>query len=229
MAKLSSEEREKIRKYVLSLLVLPASVLTVLSFALGYFVNEGARATAYTKAYTVAQDTIVLLAAKASAAASEASASAAEAKATKEVVDSLRKQVEEIAEGAEEYHQKLKTVIAAEKQLADEVAKSLLKDTDFVSERVTSEFGTRLKNVEEIALSAAKSVKSQDIRLQNLEPISELEFYDCITTKYLNPMDGNLDFTCPDNTVIVGVYSRHSNKAEDRQFKFRYCKVRVKR
>ena len=82
MAKLSSEEREKIRKYVLSLLVLPASVLTVLSFALGYFVNEGARATAYTKAYTVAQDTIVLLAAKASAAASEASASAAEAKAT---------------------------------------------------------------------------------------------------------------------------------------------------
>lgn len=54
-AKLSHEARELIRQYIVSLLVLPASVIALVSFLLGFFVNEAARGSAYNDAYKDAQ------------------------------------------------------------------------------------------------------------------------------------------------------------------------------
>ncbi|XP_032231166.1 dermatopontin [Nematostella vectensis] len=38
-----------------------------------------------------------------------------------------------------------------------------------------------------------------------------------------NEWDGAMSFQCPYNGFIAGVYSRHSNRAEDRLFKFKCC------
>ncbi len=51
---LTFEAKEAVRNYVLSLLILPASLIGVGSFALGFFINEVARGTAYTEAYSIA-------------------------------------------------------------------------------------------------------------------------------------------------------------------------------
>ncbi len=62
--------------------------------------------------------------------------------------------------------------------------------------------------------------------IKNIKP--EIEFYDCVTTDYLNGYDKKFDFRCPENAVIVGMYSKHLNKHEDRRFKLTYCKIRIK-
>ncbi|XP_046350165.2 hemagglutinin/amebocyte aggregation factor-like [Haliotis rufescens] len=42
---------------------------------------------------------------------------------------------------------------------------------------------------------------------------------------YANNYDELLLFQCPDQGVITGIDSRHSNSREDRQFKFRCCTI----
>jgi hypothetical protein len=46
-------------------------------------------------------------------------------------------------------------------------------------------------------------------------------------TGYVNSMDGVLDWTAPNGTVVVGAYSYHSNSTEDRQWKFRYRSLSI--
>jgi len=41
-------------------------------------------------------------------------------------------------------------------------------------------------------------------------------------TEYVNSYDGKMDKTCPNNDVLVGLISKHSNSKEDRRFRF-YC------
>jgi len=41
-------------------------------------------------------------------------------------------------------------------------------------------------------------------------------------TQYVNNWDGGMNFRCPSNEVLVGIYSHHDNHREDRRYKF-YC------
>jgi len=41
-------------------------------------------------------------------------------------------------------------------------------------------------------------------------------------TDYVNSYDGEMDKTCPNNDVLVGLNSKHHNRYEDRRFRF-YC------
>jgi len=41
-------------------------------------------------------------------------------------------------------------------------------------------------------------------------------------TGYVNAYDGKMNKRCPSNDVLVGLYSHHNNRREDRRFKF-YC------
>ncbi len=150
MAELTPEVKELIRKYLLTLVVLPASVMSVLSFALGWFVNEGARGAAYAKAYGEAQSAIVKLASSAAASAANAASSEEKAKsATSELARSLET-VREITANAEEYGEKLTTVIKAEEGLAQEVAVALLRSPASLTEKVTENYGERLEKNENI-------------------------------------------------------------------------------
>jgi hypothetical protein len=47
----------------------------------------------------------------------------------------------------------------------------------------------------------------------------------CFWTGYVNVMDGVMDYICPNNGIIAGMYSYHSNSTEDRQFKFYCCQL----
>lgn len=47
----------------------------------------------------------------------------------------------------------------------------------------------------------------------------------CFWTGFLNRFDGFLSHRCPNNAVISGMYSEHSNHHEDRVFKVKCCSV----
>jgi len=44
-------------------------------------------------------------------------------------------------------------------------------------------------------------------------------------TDYVNEMDKEMDFSCNNGSVISGVYSDHTNKQEDRRWKYKCCKA----
>jgi len=45
---------------------------------------------------------------------------------------------------------------------------------------------------------------------------------DTYLSGYANDYDGTMNFKCPSNDFMVGIYSHHNNRKEDRRFKF-YC------
>ena len=45
------------------------------------------------------------------------------------------------------------------------------------------------------------------------------------TADYVNDFDGLMNFMCPPNKYIAGVYSYHSNYHEDRRWKFTCCAI----
>ena len=47
---------------------------------------------------------------------------------------------------------------------------------------------------------------------------------DCFLSPNPNALDKPVDFVCPDNYVLTGVLSYHSNPHHDRVFAFRCCK-----
>lgn len=162
MGELNSEAKELVRKYMLTLVVLPASVLSVVGFALGWFVNEGARGSAYAKAYGDAQTEIIKLASSAAASAANASSAELNAKRITKELDKSLSTVSVISAKAEDYGQKLDTVTKAERGLAEEVAKSLLKSPDTLTEKISKEYGDRLIE-SEARIKALESNKNDSI------------------------------------------------------------------
>ncbi|XP_005099799.1 hemagglutinin/amebocyte aggregation factor [Aplysia californica] len=49
--------------------------------------------------------------------------------------------------------------------------------------------------------------------------------HSCVYTDYINNYDGPLNYTVPDNWYLRGVLSVHSNRHEDRIFRFDICKL----
>jgi len=56
--------------------------------------------------------------------------------------------------------------------------------------------------------------------------VTNAQLVDVGLTSYLNKWDGVLDFTCADDEVLIGVYSVHDNKKEDRRWKARCARLR---
>jgi len=59
--------------------------------------------------------------------------------------------------------------------------------------------------------------------------VTKVQLYDMGLTGYLNNWDGDLDFTCADDEVLIGVYSDHNNRKEDRRWKARCAQLRPMR
>ena len=49
----------------------------------------------------------------------------------------------------------------------------------------------------------------------------------CVTSGYVNSMDAVLNYTCPGNKVIGGLYSYHNNGTEDRQWRITCCELYI--
>lgn len=54
-------------------------------------------------------------------------------------------------------------------------------------------------------------------------PTTAIVKYGCWTTGYVNGWDGVMNYQCPGNSVMSGMYSVHDNGKEDRIFKFICC------
>ena len=46
-----------------------------------------------------------------------------------------------------------------------------------------------------------------------------------MTKDFVNAYDKALEYTCPDNKVLAGVFSVHKNVKEDRRWKFECCDI----
>ncbi|KAK3736663.1 hypothetical protein RRG08_000262 [Elysia crispata] len=49
--------------------------------------------------------------------------------------------------------------------------------------------------------------------------------HECFYTRYINAMQGDMDYTLPSGNSLRGLYSYHNNKREDRQFQLNVCRL----
>ncbi|MCG7866415.1 MAG: hypothetical protein JAY74_08560 [Candidatus Thiodiazotropha taylori] len=193
MAELDPQAKEMIRKYMLTLVVLPASVLSVVGFALGWFINEGARGAAYSKAYGEAQTEIIKLASAAAASAANAEETASNIEKAKQDLDKSLETVSKITRQAEDYGKKINTVVKAEEGLANEVALALLKDPDTLSLKITQEYGDKLEEA--------------DSRVAALENIENTSVIDAARAVCYSALTGNNDHSL----ILVPLPNNNAN------------------
>lgn len=93
-AQLSIQEREAVRKYMLNLIVIPGTLLAVVSFLLGFFINEVAKQSAYNEAYGQATSVIMTTAAEAAKTSGKIDALFAQANSFLVEIEETRKRVE---------------------------------------------------------------------------------------------------------------------------------------
>lgn len=90
----------------------------------------------------------------------------------------------------------------------------LVEEVNTAQQGTLNDHGTRLGSVE--------------TRVTNLERNPPtLKWGSVQITGYVNSMDGILDWTCPDGSVMVGAYSYHNNGTEDRRWRFRYRSLTI--
>merc|ERR1712154_290413 len=52
----------------------------------------------------------------------------------------------------------------------------------------------------------------------------EVELADCTWSDYIDQWQGYMEYACPEDGVVTGVYSEHDNSKEDRRWKLRCCR-----
>jgi len=117
-------------------------------------------------------------------------------------------------------------------ELANKVGPGGDANVDFAAKKLTAgtiqlkagveieEFSNdaKLENKSSKAVPTEKAVKTYvDARAP-----SRIKWGSVQMTGWVNGWDGVLNYTVPDQSVMVGLYSEHSNSKEDRRFKVRY-------
>lgn len=62
---------------------------------------------------------------------------------------------------------------------------------------------------------------------KTIKDIPSIEIANCTDSGYLNNYDKYVSYTCPNNKIMAGVKSIHSNSKEDRNFNFRCCEAKA--
>lgn len=57
--------------------------------------------------------------------------------------------------------------------------------------------------------------------------VSSTAYYPPSSSDYVNQWNGTVNFTCPENMVLIGVYSIHDNGNEDRRFRYRCASLQA--
>jgi hypothetical protein len=139
---LSHEARQAIRDYLLKLMALPAIVVALLSFVLGYFINQGAQLAGISKALDVVQTILPKLNESANSAAVASEKSKLNAANAEESVKKASADVEVLEKGLKDLDQ-LRAALKDKDQLSAEITRQVLDDQKFkdqLSEAVTKSF-----------------------------------------------------------------------------------------
>lgn len=91
----------------------------------------------------------------------------------------------------------------------------------------------RARLIENVNTAQQNSINSHNTRLGGVEArVTNLErnpptlrWGSVQITGYVNSMDRELDWTCPNGSVVVGAYSVHWNSTEDRIWRYRYRSI----
>ena len=142
---LTLQEKEKMRKYMLSLIVIPGAALTVASFFLGFFINEVAKQGAYNEAYSQAY----------SQASGLIMSTTAEAAKTSGKLDGLYTQANKLLIETEDTRKRFELSAS---DLSSEIASNLAADPAFVKQvtqpitKMNDSFARRVKALEKITI-----------------------------------------------------------------------------
>ena len=112
---LTEEAKAAMRKYMLSLIVVPGSIMALLIFMIGYFMNNIVKEQAFNVAYDKAENTI-------SQRIDEASKATSDAKSAKESFDTMLSRMEVVESNANTFQSKIEK---AEAQVQTEVAREI--------------------------------------------------------------------------------------------------------
>jgi hypothetical protein len=183
--KLTLEAREAVRAYVLKLAALPVVAVSILSFALGFGVNEAARGAAYAAAYSAASKSALDQVAAAAHAGSKADSA-------RERIERIEARLETVSNRANKsataVEQELKRVQAFSAEKLSEMATALAKDGGF---------RTSLANVSNEQLATlGKEVGSLARRLEWKDVTASAgPFNPSCEYKFVLQSDGDLSFS----------------------------------
>ena len=102
--------REAIRKYVLSMVILPSAILATVGFALGYAINDWAKGQAYVAAFETSSNKMLDMAVDAARAADDAEEAQKDITALVEATVVATAQIEEAQAKASESLEKINAV-----------------------------------------------------------------------------------------------------------------------
>ncbi|KAJ8315212.1 hypothetical protein KUTeg_007362 [Tegillarca granosa] len=71
----------------------------------------------------------------------------------------------------------------------------------------------------------SKHYNHEEDRQWDLQCRDSSAYGSCFWTGFLNQYDGLVSHRCPNNAVVSGMYSEHSNHHEDRIFKVKCCSL----
>lgn len=70
-------------------------------------------------------------------------------------------------------------------------------------------------------------IANDTITSQHITQIG-IQTFNCTWSGYVNNFDAVVNYTCPGDKVLKGVYSTHDNGREDRRFNYQCCSMRLK-
>jgi len=141
--------REAIRKYVLSMIILPSAILATVGFALGYAVNDWAKGQAYVAAFESSSDMMLSMAVEAGRAVDDAEEAQKEISAVVEAIIVAKAQIEDAQAKASESLEKLNAVdvFSTANSQIEQIADAVISKTN-IDERVGSRFDARIVDLE---------------------------------------------------------------------------------
>jgi len=127
---LTPEARQAIRLYMLTLVTLPALLVSIATFFLGYFVKDIATASAFNQAYTAASGQILKM-------TQDATQANIQATAAKDQASAAATQVASAAKEADQTSQKLPALLTQQQanvaKISEQVTSDLLQKPEFLN------------------------------------------------------------------------------------------------
>lgn len=175
--KLSNETKMLIQKYLIKRLIVIATAASILSFLLGFFIKDIAKAEAYNKAYSEAAQTIMQI-------TSEASESAYKIKNLEDQISKLTTKSEQVLKEATDLKEKIKTTVVIQQSdnIVSAVTENLSNNLSFQN-AIISKTTSRISQLESKTKNINVDASGNTIFENEIKTFGEIQAYDFILMK----------------------------------------------
>jgi hypothetical protein len=176
-SKLSCETKMLIQKYLIKRLMVFATAASIISFLLGLFIKDIAKAEAYNKAYSEAAQTIMQI-------TSEATESANKIKNLEDQISKLTVKSELVLKDATELKEKIKTTVVIQQSanIVSAVTENLSNNLSFQN-AITSKTATRISQLESKTKNISIDASGNTVFENEIKTFGEIQAYNFVLMK----------------------------------------------